>query len=180
MNETSFRPQGKLKERAAPTEKRNGQWMVGEVHDPRAFALGGVAGHAGLFSTADDLAVYAQMLLNGGEYADKRILSPATVKLMTSPHKVPGGDGQFLRAYGWDVNTKFSSNRGNLFPLGASFGHTGFTGTSLWIDPGSQTAVIFLSNRVHPEGKGNVTRLRGQVASIAASAILENRKSDKR
>src|SRR5262249_20875170 len=158
-----------LQQRAAPTEQRDGRWMQGEVHDPRAHLLGGVAGHAGLFSTADDLAVYAQMLLNGGEYHGKRVLQAETVKLMTAPRKGPqtkGGTG--LRTYGWDMATSYSSNRGELFARGESFGHTGFTGTSLWIDPGSQSAVIFLSNRVHPNGKGNVTKLRNQVATLAA------------
>ncbi len=169
LNETGFRPEGKLKARCAPTEKRDGSWLVGEVHDPRAALLGGVAGHAGLFASADDVAVYAQMLLGGGEYRGRRVLSPLTVQRMTEPQPVPKG----LRAHGWDVRTGFSSNRGELFPAGASFGHTGFTGTSIWVHPGSQTAVIFLSNRVHPSGKGNVTRLRGQVATVAASAILQ-------
>jgi serine-type D-Ala-D-Ala carboxypeptidase len=167
MNDTGFRPGDKLKERAAPTVKRDGRWLVGEVHDPRAAALGGVAGHAGLFSTADDLAVFAQMILNGGSYNGQRVLSPLTVRLMTTPRTVPGG----LRAYGWDVATAYSANRGELFPRGESFGHTGFTGTSLWIDPASKTAVIFLSSRLHPDGKGNVTRLRGQVATLAAAAL---------
>ncbi len=170
MHETGFRPAGKLKERAAPTEKRDGRWMLGEVHDPRSWALGGVAGHAGLFSTADDLAVYAQMLLNRGEYGGQRTLDAKTVDLFTTPRPVPGD--KFLRTYGWDVNTKFSSNRGDVFPVGESFGHTGFTGTSIWLHPASQSAVIFLSNRVHPNGKGNVTPLRRQVATIAAQAVL--------
>jgi uncharacterized protein YbbC (DUF1343 family) len=167
MSDTGFRPPDKRKERAAPTERRGDHWMQGEVHDPRAYALGGVAGHAGLFSTADDLVIYARMLLHGGEGGGHRILSAATVRTMTAPQQVPGG----LRALGWDVDTSYSRNRGDLFPAGRGFGHTGFTGTSLWIDPDSKTAVIFLSNRVHPDGKGNVTRLRGQVATIAASAI---------
>ncbi len=171
MKETTFRPEGKLKERAAPTQRREGRWMRGEVHDPRAYALGGVAGHAGLFSTADDLAVYARMILDGGAFKDRRVLAPLTVRLMTEARPVPGG----LRAYGWDVNTSYSSNRGELFPRGDSFGHTGFTGTSLWIDPTTRTAVIFLSNRVHPDGKGNVTRLRGQVATLAAAAVVGGR-----
>ncbi len=173
MNETTFKPQDKLKERAAPTEKRGNAWMIGEVHDPRSFALGGVAGHAGLFSTADDCAVFTQMLLNGGQYDGKRVLDAQTVKLMTTPREVPlAGAKKGLRTYGWDVQTGYSSNRGELFPSGESFGHTGFTGTSIWIDPKSQSAVIILSNRVHPNGKGNVTKLRGQVATLAASAIL--------
>jgi uncharacterized protein YbbC (DUF1343 family) len=166
LRATGFRPPPELARRAAPTEKRDGRWLQGEVHDPRAHLLGGVAGHAGLFATADDLAVYAQMLLNGGEYAGVRILSPATVRRMTTPRPVPGGQ----RALGWDVDTAYSKNRGELFPIGG-FGHTGFTGTSLWIDPGSQTAVIFLSHRVHPSGKGDVNRLRAQVATIAAASL---------
>jgi uncharacterized protein YbbC (DUF1343 family)/CubicO group peptidase (beta-lactamase class C family) len=169
MVDTGFRPKEKQKARAAPTEYRDGRWLAGEVHDPRADQLGGVAGHAGLFSTADDLAIYAQMILRGGEYNGHRILSPLTVRAMTTPRSVPGG----FRAYGWDVQTSYSSNRGELFPSGESFGHTGFTGTSIWIDPGSATAVIFLSNRVHPNGKGNVTRLRGQVATLAAAALMD-------
>jgi CubicO group peptidase (beta-lactamase class C family) len=174
LNETCFTPQGKLKERAAPTEKRNGAWMRGEVHDPRAFALGGVAGHAGLFSTGDDLAVFAQMLLNGGHYNGKRVLQAETVKLMLSPHEVPlAGGKKGLRTYGWDMQTGYSSNRGEIFPAGASFGHTGFTGTSIWIDPGSPSAVIVLSNRVHPDGKGNVMKLRGQVATLAGMALIK-------
>jgi uncharacterized protein YbbC (DUF1343 family)/CubicO group peptidase (beta-lactamase class C family) len=166
MKETTFRPQGALKARAAPTEARDGRFEPGVVHDPRAYALGGVAGHAGLFSTADDLAIYARMLLRHGTVDGHRLLAPATVRTMTTPHPVPGG----LRAFGWDVDTSYSKNRGDLFPRDRGFGHTGFTGTSLWVDPDSDTAVIFLSNRVHPDGKGNVTRLRRQVATIVAAA----------
>jgi uncharacterized protein YbbC (DUF1343 family)/CubicO group peptidase (beta-lactamase class C family) len=167
MQETSFRPAPALAERAAPTEKRGEHWMRGEVHDPRAYLLGGVAGHAGLFSTADDLAVFVQMILAGGTYGGKRILRPATVQAMTAPHAVPGG----FRTLGWDMKTAFSSNRGEGFSS-ASFGHTGFTGTSLWIDPGCRTAVIFLSNRVHPSSKVSINRLRGRVASIVAASIV--------
>jgi uncharacterized protein YbbC (DUF1343 family)/CubicO group peptidase (beta-lactamase class C family) len=167
LTATGFKPDKALRARAAPTEKAGDHWLRGEVHDPRSRLLGGVAGHAGLFSTADDLAVFARMLLDGGVYRGKRILSARTVEWMTAARPVPGG----LRAYGWDVRTRFSSNRGELFPSGRSFGHTGFTGTSLWLDPDSATAVIFLSNRVHPDGKGNVTRVRGQVATLAAAAL---------
>jgi serine-type D-Ala-D-Ala carboxypeptidase len=174
LNETTFKPQGKLKERAAPTERRNGAWMIGEVHDPRAYALGGVAGHAGLFSTAEDMAVYSQMLLNGGDYSGKRILNAETLKVMTTQRPVALDKGKGgLRAYGWDMQTGYSSNRGELFSAGESFGHTGFTGTSLWIDPKSQTAVIILSNRVHPDGKGNAVKLRSQVATLAAAAVMQ-------
>jgi uncharacterized protein YbbC (DUF1343 family)/CubicO group peptidase (beta-lactamase class C family) len=168
LHETTFNPGKELAERAAPTEKRDGRWIKGEVHDPRSFLLGGVAGHAGLFSTADEVAVFAQMLLDGGAYAGRRVLSPATVRLMTTPRRVPGGQ----RALGWDVDTRFSSNRGELFGAG-SFGHTGFTGTSVWIDPASRTIVVFLSNRVHPEARTNINQLRGQVATLAAAAIVE-------
>jgi uncharacterized protein YbbC (DUF1343 family)/CubicO group peptidase (beta-lactamase class C family) len=167
LRETTFKPGKELAGRAAPTEKRGDRWIQGEVHDPRSFLLGGVAGHAGLFSTADEVAVYAQMLLNGGSYAGKRVLSPATVRLMTTARPVPGGQ----RALGWDVDTRYSSNRGELFGAG-SFGHTGFTGTSVWVDPPSRTVVVFLSNRVHPEARTNINQLRGQVATLAAAAIV--------
>ena len=135
-------------------EKTGNQILRGQVHDPTAFRMGGVAGHAGLFSTADDLARYCQMLLNGGILDGKRILSANTIARMTAPYVV-SEDGA-TRGLGWDMNTSFSSNRGELFPLG-SFGHTGFTGTGIWIDRVSQTFVVFLSNRVHPDGKGDVT-----------------------
>ena len=144
------------------------QILRGEVHDPTAHRMNGVAGHAGLFSTADDLARFCQMLLNGGSLDGKRILAAATVARMTAPIVV--SETGATRGLGWDINTGFSSNRGELFPLG-SFGHTGFTGTSIWIDRVSQTFVIFLSNRVHPDGKGDVTPIRARVATVAASAI---------
>jgi uncharacterized protein YbbC (DUF1343 family) len=132
--------------------------------------MGGVAGHAGLFSTADDLAIYCQMILNGGEYRGVRILSPFTVAEMTRPRLV--SESGWTRGLGWDINTSFSTNRGDLFPLG-SFGHTGFTGTSFWLDPASKMFVVFLSNRVHPDGKGDVAALRGRVASIAAGSVTD-------
>jgi uncharacterized protein YbbC (DUF1343 family)/CubicO group peptidase (beta-lactamase class C family) len=161
----------KNKDDIAPTE-----WLYqpqnlmkrGQVHDPTSFRMNGIAGHAGLFSNADDLARFCQMLLNGGILDGKRILSAATVARMTAPIVV-SEDGA-TRGLGWDINTGFSSNRGELFPLG-SFGHTGFTGTSLWIDRVSQTFVVFLSNRVHPDGKGDVTPLRAKVSTVVASAI---------
>jgi uncharacterized protein YbbC (DUF1343 family) len=153
--------------RVAPEEKRGDRWMRGDVHDPRAFALGGVAGHAGLFSTAADLARYCRMILAGGTLEGVRILSPAGVESMTRPRDF--GDGAW-RALGWDVASDFSRNRGDLFPPG-SFGHTGWTGTSLWIDPSSRVFAVFLSNRVHPDGKGDVNRLRGIVSSIVAASL---------
>jgi len=155
--------------RTAPTENREGRWMRGEVHDPRAYEMGGVAGHAGLFSTADDLAIFCQMILNKGQYNGVRILAPYTVERMVSAQTLPTSQ---MRGIGWDINTSFSSNRGDLFPVG-TFGHTGFTGTSIWLDPTSETFVVLLTNRVHPNGKGDVTRLRSFVASIVAGAITE-------
>jgi CubicO group peptidase (beta-lactamase class C family) len=172
MADTEFRPQqdgvgrGRIPlERIAPSETRNGAMVRGTVHDPRAFALGGVAGHAGLFGTADDLARYAAAILSGGG----RVLSPAGVASMTTPRVHGDRD---LRALGWDVDTSYSSSRGDLFPVG-SFGHTGWTGTSLWIDPVTGVYVVLLSSRVHPDGSGNVVPLRSRVASIAAAAVRD-------
>jgi uncharacterized protein YbbC (DUF1343 family)/CubicO group peptidase (beta-lactamase class C family) len=162
MTDTAFKPSDAARARCAPTQQRDGFWMRGEVHDPRAFALGCVAGHAGLFGTADDLLNYARCLLRGG----KPLLQSSTVEAFTRPREVPTG----LRTVGWDVQTSFSSNKG-AFPRDKGFGHTGFTGTSLWIDPASETALVFLSNRVHPDGKGNVTKLRGDIATIVARAV---------
>lgn len=167
MTETGYLPPEVLCGRAAPTERRNDRWIQGEVHDPRAYALGGVAGHAGLFSTAEDLAIYAQMLLSRGEYAGVRVLAPETVDTMLTAQTVPGGG---LRALGWDMKTGYSSNRGEGFSARA-VGHGGFTGTALWIDPELELTVIFLSNRVHPDGKGHVNRLAGRVGTLSAEAI---------
>ncbi|HEY3134971.1 MAG TPA: exo-beta-N-acetylmuramidase NamZ domain-containing protein, partial [Blastocatellia bacterium] len=158
-----------IRQRTAPTENREGRWMRGEVHDPRSYEMGGVAGHAGLFSTADDLAIFCQMILNKGEYNGVRILAPYSVERMVSAQSLPTSQ---MRGIGWDINTSYSSNRGDLFPVG-TFGHTGFTGTSLWLDPAAETFVVLLTNRVHPNGKGDVTRLRSFVASIVAGAITE-------
>lgn len=168
MKSTRFNPSATP--RVAPTELRDGKMLRGEVHDPTANRMGGVAGHAGLFSTAEDVAVYAQMILNGGEYGKNRILSPLSILKMTTPQS-PLGQTE-LRGIGFDIRTRFSANRGDLFPVG-SFGHTGFTGTSLWIDPLTQTFVVLLTSRLHPEGKGDVTSLRKKVASVVAASIVE-------
>jgi len=187
MHDTGFKPPANLTARIAPTERRRGQmnylgdsgtnagsegeqWLRGQVHDPTSFRMGGVAGHAGLFSTADDLAVFCRMVLGGGSYRGVRILSPYGVAMMTQPRAV--SETGAARGIGWDIATSFSTNKGDLFPLG-SFGHTGFTGTSLWIDPASDTFIVFLSNRVHPDGKGDVSSLRGRLASIVASSITD-------
>ena len=127
-----------------------------------------MAGHAGLFSTASDLAVYSQMMLGRGQYGGVRVLAPETVDLMTTACKVPGG----LRGLGWDMRTGYSSNRGKTFSPRA-FGHGGFTGTVLWIDPEYDLFVIFLSNRLHPDGKGSVNPLAGRIGTIAAEAIQD-------
>ncbi len=166
MSESGFLPPDELQTRAAPTERRDGEWIRGEVHDPRSWRLGGVAGHAGLFATAEDLARYAQMMLGQGSYGEVQILKPQTVATMTTEHKVSGG----LRGLGWDIRTGYSSNRGEGFS-DAAFGHGGFTGTSMWLDPESQLFVIFLSNRLHPDGKGSVNRLAGQIGGIATAAL---------
>jgi uncharacterized protein YbbC (DUF1343 family)/CubicO group peptidase (beta-lactamase class C family) len=170
MRDTMFNPPFSLRGRIAPTQYQNGskgKMLWGEVHDPTAYNMGGVAGHAGLFSTARDLSVFAQMLLDGGTWRGAHILSPLTVDKMTTA-ETPFGK-MVVRGLGWDIDSPFSSNRGDLFPVG-SFGHTGFTGTSIWIDPFSQTYVILLTNSVHPVGRGNVIPLRAQVSNVVAAA----------
>ena len=170
MRNTMFLPPASLRMRIAPTQYRDGDHgpiLWGVVHDPTAQDMGGVAGHAGLFSTADDLAIFAQMLLDGGRSHGVRVLTPLSVDKMTTPQTPPGK--MAVRGLGWDIDTPFSSNRGDLFPVG-SYGHTGFTGTSIWIDPFSDTYVILLTNAVHPGGKGNVIALRSEIADIAATA----------
>src|SRR5207244_9934641 len=123
----------------------------------------GVAGHAGLFSTADDVAKLAQALL------DRRLLAPLTIAKMTTPQQPPNATA--LRGLGWDIDTPFSSNRGDLLPVG-SFGHTGFTATSLWIDPTTHSYIIILSNAVHPRGTGGtLVSLRSKVATAVAAAL---------
>jgi len=171
MTETGYQPAEPLRTRAAPTEEREGRWMRGEVHDPRAWKLGGVAGHAGLFGTATDLARYATMMLRGGELEGVRVLAPETIAVMTRGWPIPGGG---FRGLGWDKRSPLSSNRGDLLTESA-FGHGGFTGTALWIDPALDLYVIFLSNRVHPDGKGLVNPLIARIASAAAGAIAESR-----
>lgn len=166
MNETGYLPTEPLKSRAAVTQQREDRWMRGEVHDPRAWALGGIAGHAGLFSTGDDLAKYAVMMLNGGRLGDVTILHEETFQLMTTAVDVPRG----RRTPGWDARSGFSSNRGDLMSSKA-FGHGGFTGTGIWIDPEQNLFVLFLSNRVHPDGKGSVNPLIGRIGTLAGAAV---------
>jgi uncharacterized protein YbbC (DUF1343 family)/CubicO group peptidase (beta-lactamase class C family) len=164
METTRFLPPAEWLPRIAPTQfDEHNQMLRGVVHDPTARRMGGVAGHAGLFSTADDLAKFAQFLLRGGP-----VLSPLAIEKMTTPQQPP--TSSVLRGLGWDIDSPLSSNRGELLPVG-SFGHTGFTGTSLWIDPTTQAFIILLTNAVHPRGKGNVVALRTKVATAVAAAL---------
>lgn len=170
MEDTGFNPPAARVAQIAPTETKEGRMLRGEVHDPTASRMGGAGGHAGLFSTVGDTAIYAQMILNGGVYEETRILSPLAVLKMTTPQSPPGEPN--WRGLGFDIRSRFSTPRGDIFPVG-SFGHTGFTGTSVWIDPLTQTIVILFTNRLHPEGKGDVTGLRKKVASVVAASIVE-------
>jgi uncharacterized protein YbbC (DUF1343 family)/CubicO group peptidase (beta-lactamase class C family) len=183
MTETGFNPPPALRPRIAPTERCAEQdaWpckrpdampLRGVVHDPTARRMGGIAGHAGLFSTARDLTLFARMLVGKGRLGSTRVLSPASVEAMTRPQTPAGMTA--VRGLGWDIDSPFSGNRGDLFPVGTSYGHTGFTGTSIWIDPGSSAYVIFLSSRLHPDGTGDVGALRGRVATVAAAALSDN------
>ncbi len=170
MRETMFQPPASLDPRIAPTERDgpHGAPLRGVVHDETSRYMGGVAGHAGLFSTADDLARFCEMLLRKGELDGMRLFSPLTVKKFTTPQSP--ADQPILRGLGWDIDSQFSGNRGDLFPIG-SYGHTGFTGTSIWIDPVSDTYVILLANSVHPFRRPAITGLRGKVATITAAAL---------
>jgi CubicO group peptidase (beta-lactamase class C family) len=181
MADTTFHPPAKLVPRIAPTESRrstlkylNGrtsaasldQILRGEVHDPTAWRMGGVAGHAGLFSSARDLAVFAQMFLDQGTHPGGRILSPMSIQAMTSIQSPAYATD--ARGYGWDLASIYSSPRGDIFRGG--YGHTGFTGTSLWIHPSTDSFVILLTNRVHPDGGKDINHLRGAIANIDAAS----------
>jgi uncharacterized protein YbbC (DUF1343 family)/CubicO group peptidase (beta-lactamase class C family) len=177
MRDTTFLPPPSLVPRIAPTEAceplawpcgtAGASMLRGIVHDPTARRMGGYAGHAGLFSTGEDLSIFVRMLLAGGTWAGTRILSPLTVATMTRAAADAGGA---RRGLGWDLDSAYSSNRGELLPVG-SFGHSGFTGTSIWVDPLTGVWVVFLSNRVHPSGHGDVGALRARVATIVASSV---------
>jgi len=167
MTHTFYVPPEEFHPLCVPTEVIDGVPLVGFVHDPLARLQGGISGNAGLFSTADDLAVFAQMMMNEGQIGTKRILSPLTVARMISifPEVFFAG-----RGLGWDLNSSYSTNGGDIFGE-FSFGHTGYTGTSIWIDPETQTSVIFLTNRVHPDDSGAIVSLRSRVANVVASSI---------
>ncbi len=173
MKDTGFNPPKARWSRCAATERREDRGggsrvLRGEVHDPRATDLGGVAGHAGLFGTAAEVAVIPRMLLAGGRWKGTRFLSPATAVLFT---RVLSPAGLRPRGLGWDGDPDGTGPRGDLFPA-TGFGHTGFTGTSVWSDPGSGTVVVVLTNRVHPSGGGNADPLRRRVANLVATAVL--------
>lgn len=170
MDHTRFLPPGSWRNKIAPTQyDEQHHMLVGVVHDPTARRMGGVAGHAGLFSTADDVAIYVQNLLNRLQGRPSKFpLDQLTLEKMTSPQQP--ATGVALRGLGWDIESPFSGNRGELFPVGG-FGHTGFTGTDIWIDPSSDSYIIFLSNRVHPNGGTNTVPLEGKIANAAAQAL---------
>lgn len=170
MKDTSFNPRTRMKSRIAPTERHEGKLLHGRVHDPTAARMGGCAGHAGVFSTADDLARYGQMILNGGVYDGRRILSPLGILQMTTPQSPTGKP--VLRGLGFDIHSRYHAPRGDLFPVG-SFGHSGFTGTSLWIDPYTETLVVILTSRLHPNGRGDTVPFRKRVASVVAASIVD-------
>jgi CubicO group peptidase (beta-lactamase class C family) len=177
MSDTDFRrtdrAPGPDLDRVAPTEFAGGRRrspILGEVHDPRAYGLGGVAGNAGLFSTAGDLARFARMLLGGGTLDGFRILSESALTQFTEPVAVPGGA---RRTLGWDVSSTYSRARGRELSEGA-FGHGGYTGTSLWVDPELDVFVLFLSNRNHPYGTGKVLPLQGAIADAALTAMRKS------
>jgi len=164
MTHTRFLPPAAWRLKIAPTDyDEQGKMLRGVVHDPTARRMGGVAGHAGVFSTADDLSTFAQALLNGSA-----VLPALLVEKMTTPQQPPTSSA--LRGFGWDIDSPYSSNRGELLPVG-SFGHTGFTGTSLWIDPTTRTCIILLTNAVHPRGKGTAVALRSKIATAVAAAL---------
>ena len=170
MIDTGFLPSTNKPSRIAPTEKEKDEVLRGKVHDPTSRRMGGVTGHAGLFTTAADLARFARMMLNGGELEGIRIFKPETVKLMTSvqsPEAVPQ-----RRGLGWDVDSPYAGPRGKFFPVG-SYGHTGWTGTSIWNDLFSKTFLIFLSNRNHPTEEGSVVALRSKLGTLAAEAVRD-------
>jgi CubicO group peptidase (beta-lactamase class C family) len=165
MRDTMFRPGAERLSKIAPTQRIDGHLFWGEVEDPTTSRMGGVAGQAGLFSTADDLTRFTKMLLNGGVLGGRRVLKPRTVKLMETPAALPGGA---QRSLGWDVSSGYSVGMDKAFGPG-SFGHTGYTGTLLWIDPPSGRFLILLSSRLYPDGHGDVTPLRREIASILRS-----------
>ena len=169
MDSSMFNPPRGLRARIAPTQNDTTyrrRLLHGEVDDENAWAMGGVAGHAGLFSTAGDIAIFAQMMLNGGVYAHRRLLARATIERFTKRHDL--GDSAY--ALGWDVPTELSSS--GVYFSRASYGHLGSTGTSLWIDPERKAFVIFLTNRVHPtRANEQIKRVRPALHDAVMKAL---------
>ncbi len=183
MKDTTYNPGPALRARTASTEKRRPEdkdWIKGVVHDPRSFAMNGVAGHAGLFSTGLDLAILGAALLNQGSLKPQNvsdspiaIMTPKAFQAMNTPQFVTSG----VRSLGWDKRSSYSGNRGWLMTPSA-FGHGGFTGTAFWIDPDNDLFVVFLATRLHPDGKGGVNALAGKVGSIAVDSIIDRRTNE--
>lgn len=171
MNHTTYKPGKNIIGNCAATEMQpDGHVLLGQVHDPLArIMMGCVSGNAGLFSNVDDMAIFSAMMLNKGMYHGVRILSPAAVETMT---RIPRGFEKFGRGLGWDLDSDYSSNQGDLFS-DQTYGHTGYTGTSMIIDPQKEVVVILLANRVHPHDKGSVVRLRSYVANVVAGSIIK-------
>jgi len=170
MTHTDYQPSGETLKRVAPTEvQKDGSVLRGVVHDPLARVMnGGISGNAGVFSDANDLSILSVALLNNGEYKGHRILSPRGVKAMTT---VPNSLRAFGRTPGWDNSSDYASNEGDLLSPD-TYGHTGYTGTSIVIDPVNDLAIILLANRVHPKDKGDMVRIRSLVANAVAASIL--------
>ena len=170
MNDTEFLPPASLQARIAPTEidEDTGQPFRGIVHDPTSRYMGGIAGHAGVFTTADDLARYAEMMLGMGQREGVRIFAPMTVQKFTEP--ASPADQPILRAIGWDMDSPLSSNRGELYPIG-SYGHTGFTGTSVWLDQTTNSFIILMTNVVHPKRGKSLSSLRSRLATAVAASF---------
>ncbi len=169
MHRTTYIPEARSLFLCVPTEVVDAKPWIGVVHDPLARLQGGISGNAGLFSTVDDLSRYCRMMLNGGKWNNVRILSPVTVKRMIH---IPHTKAEAKRGYGWVVKDGQSWVGGDLLP-DKSYGHTGYTGTSIWLDPETQTFIIILTNRVHPIDDGEVDTLRSSIANIVAGAITD-------
>jgi CubicO group peptidase (beta-lactamase class C family) len=166
MKHTTFNPPASWEKDIAATEVIDGKPLRGTVHDPLARLMGGISGNAGLFSNAHDLSIYCRMLLNGGIWKRKRILSPEAVRLLTTAQT-------HGRAYGFGVSSRYASAKG-AYASENAFTHTGYTGTSTVCDPESETYVIILANRVHPKDDGSAKPVRTQVADIVFSQFTTN------
>jgi CubicO group peptidase (beta-lactamase class C family) len=167
MRDTGFLPDLLRQERCAPTLTGDRGFLVGLPQDYLARQLGGVAGHAGLFSTAADLGRFCRMIMGGGVLDGRRVLSERTVQQMTAPYFSRGG--RVVRGLGWDIASPFSSPRGHVFSP-VSFGHTGYSGASLWMDPNAKLFVVLLTVRVDYKNVSEFSRLRGELSSLAVES----------